>query len=87
MPCARFWNECVAAITHRLASPSRTVEAVRDGSDAVSDWPLLNALRNIASPAWVGLHHLGGVMRYTDAGHAIAIDCAREGVAVADGRA
>ena len=45
-----------------VASPNRETEAMRDGSDAVSDWPLLNALVNTASGAtWVSLHHGGGV--------------------------
>ncbi len=45
-----------------VASPNRETESMRDGSDAVSDWPLLNALLNTAGGAtWVGLHHGGGV--------------------------
>ncbi|NIJ19392.1 urocanate hydratase [Sphingomonas naasensis] len=45
-----------------VASPNRETEKMRDGSDAVSDWPLLNALLNTASGAtWVSLHHGGGV--------------------------
>ncbi|SEW35976.1 urocanate hydratase [Aliiroseovarius sediminilitoris] len=45
-----------------VASPNRETEAMMDGSDAVSDWPLLNALLNTASGAtWVSLHHGGGV--------------------------
>jgi urocanate hydratase len=45
-----------------VASPNRETEAMRDGSDAVSDWPLLNALLNTASGAtWVSFHHGGGV--------------------------
>ncbi len=45
-----------------VASPNRETEAMKDGSDAVSDWPLLNALINTASGAtWVSLHHGGGV--------------------------
>jgi urocanate hydratase len=45
-----------------VASPNRETEAMRDGSDAVSDWPLLNALVNTASGAtWVSIHHGGGV--------------------------
>jgi urocanate hydratase len=44
-----------------VASPNRETEAMKDGSDAVSDWPLLNALVNTASGAtWVSLHHGGG---------------------------
>jgi urocanate hydratase len=45
-----------------VASPNRETEAMRDGSDAVADWPLLNALLNTASGAtWVSIHHGGGV--------------------------
>jgi urocanate hydratase len=45
-----------------VASPNRETEAMRDGSDAVSDWPFLNALLNTASGAtWVSIHHGGGV--------------------------
>ncbi len=45
-----------------VASPNRETEAMRDGSDAISDWPMLNALLNTASGAtWVSLHHGGGV--------------------------
>ena len=45
-----------------VASPNRETEAMRDGSDAVSDWPLLNALLSTASGAtWVSIHHGGGV--------------------------
>ena len=45
-----------------VASPNRETEGMRDGSDAVSDWPLLNALTATASGAtWVSLHHGGGV--------------------------
>ncbi len=45
-----------------VASPNRETEAMKDGSDVVSDWPLLNALLNTASGAtWVSLHHGGGV--------------------------
>ncbi|RWL81782.1 MAG: urocanate hydratase [Mesorhizobium sp.] len=45
-----------------VASPNRETEAMKDGSDAISDWPLLNALLNTASGAtWVSLHHGGGV--------------------------
>ncbi|MEX0298615.1 MAG: urocanate hydratase [Kordiimonas sp.] len=45
-----------------VASPNRETEAMQDGSDAVSDWPLLNAMLNTASGAtWVSLHHGGGV--------------------------
>jgi urocanate hydratase len=45
-----------------VASPNRETEGMRDGSDAVADWPLLNALLNCASGAiWVSIHHGGGV--------------------------
>lgn len=45
-----------------VASPNRETEAMKDGSDAVSDWPLLNAMLNVASGAtWVSIHHGGGV--------------------------
>ena len=45
-----------------VASPNRETEGMRDGSDAVSDWPILNALLNTASGAsWVSFHHGGGV--------------------------
>jgi urocanate hydratase len=60
-----------------VASPNRETEAMRDGSDAVSDWPMLNALLNCASGAtWVSLHHGGGVgMGYSQhAGMVIVCD-------------
>ena len=45
-----------------VASPNRETEGMRDGSDAISDWPLLNALLNTAAGAtWVSFHHGGGV--------------------------
>jgi len=48
--------------TGSVASPFRETEAMRDGTDAVSDWPILNALLNVASGAsWVSFHHGGGV--------------------------
>ncbi len=68
-----------------VASPNRETEAMRDGSDAVSDWPLLNALLNTASGAtWVSLHHGGGVgMGYSQ--HAgVVLVC--DGTADADQR-
>jgi urocanate hydratase len=68
-----------------VASPNRETEAMRDGSDAVSDWPLLNALLNTASGAtWVSLHHGGGVgMGYSQ--HAgVVIVC--DGTEAADRR-
>ena len=59
-----------------VASPNRETEAMRDGSDAVSDWPLLNALMNTASGAtWVSIHHGGGVgMGFSQ--HAGVVICA-----------
>src|SRR6476661_1784645 len=66
-----------------VASPNRETEAMLDGSDAVSDWPLLNALLNTASGAtWVSLHHGGGVgMGYSQhAGMVIVADGTPEGV-------
>ena len=68
-----------------VASPNRETEAMLDGSDAVSDWPLLNALLNTASGAtWVSIHHGGGVgMGYSQhAGMVIVCD----GSAAADRR-
>ena len=45
-----------------VASPNRETEAMKDGTDAVSDWPILNAMLNVASgAAWVSFHHGGGV--------------------------
>ncbi|HSK38766.1 MAG TPA: urocanate hydratase [Arenibaculum sp.] len=64
-----------------VASPNRETEGMRDGSDAVSDWPLLNALLNCASGAtWVSLHHGGGVgMGYSQhAGMVIVADGTKE---------
>ncbi|WP_426115171.1 urocanate hydratase [Massilia sp. PWRC2] len=63
--------------TGSVASPNRETEAMMDGSDAVSDWPLLNALLNTAGGAtWVSLHHGGGVgMGYSQhAGMVIVAD-------------
>jgi len=60
-----------------VASPNRETEAMKDGSDAVADWPLLNALLNTASGAsWVSFHHGGGVgMGYSlHAGQVIVAD-------------
>ena len=68
-----------------VASPNRETEAMRDGSDAVSDWPMLNALLNTAGGAtWVSLHHGGGVgMGYSQ--HAgVVIVC--DGSVAADAR-
>jgi len=67
-----------------VASPNRETEAMLDGSDAVSDWPLLNALLNTASGAtWVSLHHGGGVgMGYSQhAGMVIVADGTPEAAA------
>lgn len=64
-----------------VASPFRETEAMKDGSDAVSDWPLLNALLNTAGGAtWVSLHHGGGVgMGYSQhAGMVIVCDGSKE---------
>jgi len=64
-----------------VASPNRETESMRDGSDAVSDWPMLNALLNCASGAtWVSLHHGGGVgMGFSQhAGMVIVCDGTRE---------
>ncbi|MEM9103468.1 MAG: urocanate hydratase [Pseudomonadota bacterium] len=64
-----------------VASPNRETESMLDGSDAVSDWPLLNALLNTASGAtWVSLHHGGGVgMGYSQhSGVVIVCDGSRE---------
>jgi urocanate hydratase len=48
--------------TGSVASPNRETEGMRDGSDAISDWPILNGLTNVASGAsWVSFHHGGGV--------------------------
>jgi len=68
-----------------VASPNRETESMQDGSDAVSDWPLLNALLNCASGAtWVSLHHGGGVgMGYSQ--HAGMVICC-DGTEAADKR-
>ena len=63
--------------TGSVASPYRETESMKDGSDAVADWPLLNALSNTASGAsWVSIHHGGGVgMGYAiHAGQVIVAD-------------
>lgn len=63
--------------TGSVASPNRETESMRDGSDAVADWPILNALLNTASGAsWVSFHHGGGVgMGYAlHAGQVIVAD-------------
>jgi urocanate hydratase len=64
-----------------VASPNRETEAMRDGSDAVSDWPILNALINsIGGASWVSVHHGGGVgMGYSlHAGMVIVADGTKE---------
>jgi len=64
-----------------VASPNRETESMKDGSDAVSDWPLLNAMLNVAGGAtWVSLHHGGGVgMGYSQhAGLVIVCDGTKE---------
>ena len=68
-----------------VASPNRETEAMKDGSDAVSDWPLLNALLNTASGAtWVSLHHGGGVGMGFSQHSGVVIVC--DGTAEADAR-
>lgn len=70
--------------TGSVASPNRETEAMLDGSDAVADWPVLNALINTAGGAsWVSLHHGGGVgMGYSiHAGMVIVADGTREAAA------
>ena len=68
-----------------VASPNRETEAMRDGSDAVSDWPLLNALLNTAGGAtWVSLHHGGGVGMGFSQHAGVVIVC--DGTAEADRR-
>ncbi len=68
-----------------VASPNRETESMKDGSDAVSDWPLLNALLNTASGAtWVSLHHGGGVGMGFSQHSGIVICC--DGTEAADKR-
>ena len=68
-----------------VASPNRETEAMQDGSDAVSDWPLLNALLNTAGGAtWVSLHHGGGVGMGFSQHSGVVIVC--DGTAEADRR-
>jgi len=68
-----------------VASPNRETEAMRDGSDAVSDWPLLNAMLNVAGGAtWVSLHHGGGVGMGYSQHSGVVIVC--DGTADADRR-
>ena len=60
-----------------VASPYRETEAMLDGSDAIADWPLLNAMVNVASGAtWVSIHHGGGVGigRSIHAGQVVCVD-------------
>ena len=67
-----------------VASPYRETEAMRDGSDAVADWPILNALLNaVNGAAWVSVHHGGGVGMGLSihAGLAVLVDGTREGAA------
>ena len=67
--------------TGSVASPNRETEAMRDGSDAIADWPVLNALLNASSGAtWVSVHHGGGVgIGYSlHAGMVIVADGSRE---------
>jgi urocanate hydratase len=71
--------------TGSVASPNRETEAMKDGSDAIADWPLLNALLNTASGAsWVSLHHGGGV----GIGYSIhaGMVCVADGTDMADRR-
>ncbi|MCJ7611202.1 MAG: urocanate hydratase, partial [Candidatus Aminicenantes bacterium] len=66
--------------TGSVASPNRETEGMKDGSDAIADWPILNALLNAVSGAsWVSVHHGGGV------GIGLSIHAGM--VIVADGRA
>ena len=68
-----------------VASPNRETEAMQDGSDAVSDWPLLNAMLNVAGGAtWVSLHHGGGVGMGFSQHSGVVIVC--DGSAEADKR-
>ncbi len=68
-----------------VASPNRETESMKDGSDAVSDWPLLNALLNTAAGAtWVSLHHGGGVGMGFSQHSGVVICC--DGTAAADAR-
>ena len=68
-----------------VASPNRETEAMQDGSDAVSDWPLLNAMLNVAGGAtWVSLHHGGGVGMGYSQHSGVAIVC--DGTPEADKR-
>ena len=67
--------------TGSVASPNRETEGMRDGSDAIADWPILNALLNASAGAtWVSVHHGGGVgIGYSlHAGMVIVADGTRE---------
>jgi urocanate hydratase len=67
-----------------VASPNRETEAMRDGSDAIADWPILNALLNsVAGASWVSVHHGGGVgIGYSiHAGMVVVADGTREAAA------
>ncbi|MCH8550059.1 MAG: urocanate hydratase [Balneolaceae bacterium] len=71
--------------TGSVASPNRETEAMKDGSDAIADWPLLNAMLNTASGAsWVSIHHGGGV----GIGYSIhaGMVCVADGTDMADRR-
>ncbi len=71
--------------TGSVASPNRETEAMRDGSDAIADWPLLNAMLNTACGAsWVSIHHGGGV----GIGYSLhaGMVCVAEGTTMADRR-
>ncbi len=71
--------------TGSVASPNRETEAMKDGSDAIADWPLLNAMLNTASGAsWVSIHHGGGV----GIGYSIhaGMVCVADGTVMADRR-
>lgn len=71
--------------TGSVASPNRETEGMKDGSDAVSDWPLLNALLNTAGGAtWVSLHHGGGVGMGFSQHSGVVIVC--DGTEAADAR-
>jgi len=71
--------------TGSVASPNRETEAMKDGSDAIADWPLLNAMLNTACGAsWVSIHHGGGVgIGYSQ--HAGMV-CVADGTEMADRR-
>jgi urocanate hydratase len=70
--------------TGSVASPYRETEAMKDGSDAIADWPILNALLNVAGGAsWVAVHHGGGVGigRSIHAGAQVLADGTQDGAA------